>query len=173
MTPDDIAPAQDRRTVTAVLPDLEHAHLALSILTSEGVDRERLSVLATRSDDSDDLPQPGSSSGAALAGATIGGGAGAALLGSLVAAGTFVAPGLGVMAAGPWLAALAGAGAGGAAGGALGGLFGATVTDAHRSDYEEDLRAGRVLIGFEGDPHEVDHVRSVLERTDAAQIREF
>src|SRR5580704_2870384 len=54
-------------------------------------------------------------------GATAGGLLGA-LVATLVALGVFVIPGVGLVAAGPILAAFAGAGAGGALGGLIGGL---------------------------------------------------
>src|SRR5687768_7549477 len=59
----------------------------------------------------------------AATGAAIGGTLGAVIAG-LAAVGSIVIPGLGLLAAGPIVAALAGAGAGGATGGLLGGLLG-------------------------------------------------
>src|SRR5689334_16995449 len=61
----------------------------------------------------------------AVAGGAIGATLGAIAAG-LVAVGSIAVPGIGLLAAGPIVAALAGAGAGGAAGGMLGGLIGLT-----------------------------------------------
>ena len=81
------------------------------------------------------------------AGSAIGGGIGAAL-GALFAVGSSIAiPGIGVVVAGPIVAALAGAGAGGAAGGLIGALVGAGIPEDRATDYERGIREGGIVIG--------------------------
>jgi len=80
------------------------------------------------------------------AGAAIGGTAGV-IVGLLAAAGTLAIPGLGVVLAGPLVAALAGLGAGGVAGGLVGALVGAGMTEERARIYEKDIKDGGVVIG--------------------------
>lgn len=80
------------------------------------------------------------------AGAAIGGTAGV-IVGLLAAAGTLAIPGIGVVLAGPLVAALAGLGAGGVAGGLVGALVGAGMTEERARIYEKDIKDGGVVIG--------------------------
>ena len=85
--------------------------------------------------------------GAGVGGA-IGGVAGA-ILGGLVAVGTSIAlPGLGLVIAGPIVAALAGAGAGGATGGLIGALVGYGIPEKTALEYEMGLKDGGIALGF-------------------------
>jgi hypothetical protein len=71
-----------------------------------------------------------------------------ATIGAIVAIGTSIAiPGLGLIVAGPIVAALAGGGAGAVAGGALGGLVGLGIPESNVHAYEQALREGGVVIG--------------------------
>ena len=86
----------------------------------------------------------------ALEGAGVGGGIGAVAGGTLAAiaaAATLAIPGLGLIVAGPIVAALAGAGAGAAAGGAIGALVGAGIPEARVKEYESELKKGGILLG--------------------------
>lgn len=81
------------------------------------------------------------------AGGTIGTAIGATV-GAILAIGTSVAiPGLGLIVAGPILAALAGGGAGAVAGGAVGGLVGLGIPESNSKAYEEALKTGGVVFG--------------------------
>jgi hypothetical protein len=71
-----------------------------------------------------------------------------ATVGAILAIGTSVAiPGLGLIVAGPILAAFAGGGAGAVAGGAIGGLVGLGIPEANAKAYEEALKNGGVVFG--------------------------
>jgi hypothetical protein len=86
----------------------------------------------------------------ALEGAGVGSGIGAVAGGTLAAiaaAATVAIPGLGLVVAGPIVAALAGAGAGAVAGGALGALVGAGIPEARVKEYESELKKGGILLG--------------------------
>ena len=83
---------------------------------------------------------------AGAAGAAIGGATGV-IVGLLAAAGTLVIPGVGIVLAGPLVAALAGLGAGGAAGGLVGALVGAGMTEERARIYEHDIKNGGIVLG--------------------------
>ena len=71
-----------------------------------------------------------------------------ATAGAILAIGTSIAiPGLGLIVAGPILAAFAGGGAGAVAGGAIGGLVGLGIPEANAKAYEEALKNGGVVFG--------------------------
>jgi tetrahydromethanopterin S-methyltransferase subunit C len=83
-------------------------------------------------------------------GATTGAGTGALLgggLGWLLAIGALAIPGLGpFMAAGPIMAALAGAGVGGAVGGLTGALIGMGIPEYEAKRYEGRVKDGGILL---------------------------
>lgn len=86
----------------------------------------------------------------ALEGAGVGGGIGAVTGGTLAAiaaAATLAIPGVGLIVAGPLVAALAGAGAGAAAGGLIGALVGAGIPEERVKHYESELKKGGILMG--------------------------
>ncbi|QVL33975.1 hypothetical protein KIH39_08735 [Telmatocola sphagniphila] len=75
-----------------------------------------------------------------------------ATIGAILAIGTSIAlPGLGLIVAGPIVAALAGGGAGAVAGGAIGGLVELGIPEANANAYEESLKEGGVVFGVS--PH--------------------
>ena len=87
----------------------------------------------------------------AMKGAGVGGAIGVtvgATLAAIAAVGTSLAiPGLGLVIAGPIVAALAGAGAGGAAGGLVGTLVGAGIPEERVKRYETGLKDGGIVLG--------------------------
>lgn len=81
-------------------------------------------------------------------GAAVGGTVGA-ILGAVAAVGTGLAiPGLGLVIAGPIVAALAGAGAGGATGGLIGALIGWGIPEETVKRYESGIKEGGIVLGF-------------------------
>jgi hypothetical protein len=81
-----------------------------------------------------------------LTGATVGGTIGA-VAGVLAMAGTLAIPGLGIVLAGPLAAGLVGLGAGAAAGGLVGTLIGAGMPEDRAKTYEQDIKAGGIVMG--------------------------
>jgi hypothetical protein len=80
-------------------------------------------------------------------GSAIGGTLGA-IVGAIAAIGTSVAlPGLGLIVAGPIVAALTGAGAGGLTGGLIGGLVGAGIPKEKAEVYEKSIKEGGIVVG--------------------------
>lgn len=125
----------------------------ISMMVGDNFDREAFAV-NTRSK----LPE-----GVAV-GATAGGAIGA-LLGGLTAVGTVAATGgIGLLVAGPIVAALAGLGAGATTGGILGGAVGAAMPEHEVKYYEDALSKGSVLIGVHLADDEKD-LKEVAKKT--------
>lgn len=108
-------------------------------------------------------------------GATVGGSTGmlaGGVLGWLAGIGTLAIPGIGpLLAAGPIVAALAGAGAGGAIGGLAGALIGMGVPELEAKRYEKEIREGRMLLSVRcADPRFVTSARSILQSNHAKDI---
>lgn len=108
-------------------------------------------------------------------GATTGGLAGGiagGVLGWLTGIGALTIPGLGpLLAAGPLVAALAGAGAFGALGGLVGALAGVGIPEYEAKRYEGRVREGGVLLSVHCDSNEwVKRAKDILSETGAQDI---
>jgi hypothetical protein len=108
----------------------------------------------------------GASTGAGT-GALIGGG-----LGWLAGIGALAIPGLGpFIAAGPIMAALAGAGVGGAVGGITGALIGMGIPEYEAKRYEGRVKEGGILLSVHSDNSDwTKRAKEILERTGAQDI---
>jgi len=95
------------------------------------------------------------------AGTTIGGALGAILAG-LLAVGTVTLPGVGLIAAGPLAAMLAGAGAGGIVGGLIGWFVDAGVPEDLAPYYERSLNEGGVVVAVGAHTGDEARVRDIL-----------
>jgi hypothetical protein len=145
------------KLVTGVFATRREAQQAVDRLVDAGFARGEISVLmseVTRGRELADAPPSGPvptanrAAEGASAGGTIGGTLGA-LVGGLVAVGSIAIPGVGLVAAGPIVAALAGAGAGGAAGGLIGALVGVGISESEATDIRDRLREGRIFVSVE------------------------
>ena len=108
-------------------------------------------------------------------GATTGVGAGGLLgggLGWLVGIVSLAIPGVGpFIAAGPIMAAMAGAAVGAAAGGLTGALIGLGIPEYEAKQYDGKIRAGNVLISVHAeDSDEVSRAKAIFEREGAHDI---
>ncbi len=108
-------------------------------------------------------------------GATTGAGTGALLggsLGWLAGIGALAIPGLGpFIAAGPIMAALAGAGVGGAVGGLTGALIGMGIPEYEAKRYEGRVKNGGILLSVHSNSSdETKRAKEILERTGAQDI---
>lgn len=108
-------------------------------------------------------------------GATTGAGTGALLgggLGWLVGIGALAIPGLGpFIAAGPIVAALAGAGVGGAVGGLTGALIGMGIPEYEAKRYDGRVKDGGILLSVHSDDSQwTKKAKEVLERTGAEDV---
>lgn len=104
----------------------------------------------------------------AVAGAVVGGSAGlAASLAGLAI------PGIGpIIAAGPIVATLAGAGTGAVAGGLIGGLVDLGVPESDAQYYAESVRRGGALVTVRADESRADEVSAILRRHGAVDIED-
>src|SRR5713226_3402135 len=114
-----------------------------------------------------DTKAPEGASTGAGAGALLGGG-----LGWLAGIGALAIPGLGpFIAAGPIMAALAGAGVGGAVGGLAGALIGMGIPEYEAKRYEGRVKDGGILLSVHSDSSdETKRAKEILERTGAQDI---
>jgi hypothetical protein len=137
-----------------IYPDRAAFERALEALRAAGFRNSDISaILPERDQTTRDLAHEintkapeGATTGAA-SGAAIGG-----VLGWLVGIGALAIPGIGpLVAAGPIVAALAGAGAGGAAGGLVGGMVGAGIPEVEAKRYAGRIREGGYLISVHAD----------------------
>src|SRR5580698_9961965 len=100
------------------------------------------------------------------------GGIAGGVLGWLVGIGALAIPGLGpFIAAGPIVAALAGAGAGGAVGGLTGALIGAGIPEYEAKRYEGRIKDGGILLYVHCDSSEwTKKAKEILGRTGAQDV---
>jgi hypothetical protein len=151
---DSKASRERSRVVTGMFRDRESAERAYQSVTNRGYQSDDVNLLM--SDDtrkkyfSSDDPAKTDLGNKALEGAGAGAGIGGtvgAILAAVAAAGTLVIPGLNIVAAGPIVAALTGAGVGGLAGGLIGGLVGWGIPEEHAKAYESGIKEGGIVMG--------------------------
>lgn len=153
----DMSPQTDRsKMVTGMFKDRESAERAYQAMASRGYSREDVNLMMSdearrRHFASDGAKETGLGSKAlegAGTGAAIGGTVGG-ILTAIAAAATLAVPGLGLIVAGPIVAALAGAGAGGLTGGLIGALIGAGIPEERAKLYETGIKEGGIVMGVE------------------------
>lgn len=150
--------------------DLEHA---VDTLRAEGFRSADISVLFPDNEGTKDFAHekhtkaPEGTTTGATAGAIVGG-----VLGWLTGIGALAIPGIGpFIAAGPIMAALAGAGAVGTVGGLAGALIGSGIPEYEAKRYEGRIREGGILLSVHCDNSDwVDKAKDVLDRTGATEI---
>jgi len=142
--------------VTGLFPDRRSAEHAYSAITSRGYAKDDINLVMSdqtrkahfpNTDNVDTDLGNKAAEGAGVGGA-IGGTLGA-IAAAIAAVGTsLVIPGLGLVVAGPIVAALAGAGAGGVAGGLVGALVGWNMPEERVKLYKEGIDQGGILMGI-------------------------
>jgi hypothetical protein len=146
---------------------------AVDALRQEGFRNTDISVLFPENEGTKDFAHekhtkaPEGVTTGATSGAVIGGG-----LGWLAGIGALAIPGLGpFIAAGPIMAALAGAGAGGVVGGLTGALVGMGIPEYEAKRYEGRVKDGGILLSVHSDNSEwTKKAKQVLERTGAQDV---
>jgi hypothetical protein len=113
----------------------------------------------------------------ALEGAAVGGGIGIVLGGALswlMALGILAIPGVGpLIAAGPIIAALAGAGVGAVAGGVTGSIIGMRMPSFEAIQYQGEMGGGNVLISvLTGNAAERDRVKAIFDNAGSVTAAE-
>jgi hypothetical protein len=163
------------KLVTGLFKNRVSAEAAVRELSKWGYTRDDVSVLmsdTTRNKEFGIEAGTKAAEGAGVGGAV--GGAVGAILAAITAVGTSLAlPGLGLVIAGPIVAALAGAGAGATAGGLIGMLVGAGIPEHRAKIYEAGLHEGGILIGVEAKADaDADKIEKVFENLQAQKVRQ-
>lgn len=157
--------------VTAVFDSPSDASIAINRLHEAGFASSEINVLT-----SDKIGRQGfgfEKGSKAAEGAAIGGGIGGvtiAIVAGLTAVGAIASGGLGLLASGPIIAALAGAGAGAAAGGLIGGLVGLGIPEHQAKVVEDRLKAGGTLIGVHAEGERAKRAKQVLDMCQPASV---
>jgi sporulation protein YlmC with PRC-barrel domain len=146
---------------------------AVKELKDSGFEREDISLLLPDKEASQKLSfeyntkAPEGIATGATTGALLGGS-----LGWLASIGAIAIPGIGpLLAAGPIVAALAGAGAAGAIGGVAGGLIGLGMPELEAKRYQAELAKGGVLLAVQcSDARFAESARQILDRTGARDV---
>ncbi|PYX31853.1 MAG: DUF3341 domain-containing protein [Acidobacteria bacterium] len=146
---------------------------AVDALRAEGFRNTDISVLFPENQGTKDFSHekntkaPEGATTGATSGAVIGGG-----LGWLAGIGALAIPGLGpFIAAGPIMAALAGAGAGGVVGGLTGALVGMGIPEYEAKRYEGRVKEGGILLSVHSDNSEwTKKAKQILETTGAKDV---
>lgn len=140
--------------LTGMFRDRESAEKAYHSAINRGYSKDDVNVMMsdkTRdswfSGDSADSELGSKALEGAGAGSAIGGTLGAIIAGIAAIGTSVLLPGLGLVVAGPLLAALAGAGAGGLTGGLVGALIGSGIPEEHAKAYEEGIKNGGMVVG--------------------------
>ena len=154
---------RDRAGVEAAVNALKDAGFAntdVAILMPESIGTSELTT--EKSTKAPEGAAAGAGSGFLLGGA----------LGWFAGVGALAIPGVGpLIAAGPILAALAGAGVGSAVGGVTGGLIGMGIPEFEAKKYEGRIAQGNILLSVHCETSEqCANARHVLERTGAEDI---
>lgn len=163
------------KTVVGLYDDLTNAHDTVNDLVAGGFDRNDISLVAGDPDNAysaglraDTMADEATDN--AVAGALTGGALGG-LAGMLVGLGALAIPGLGpVVAAGPIVAGLTGAGIGAAAGGLLGALIGWGIPEEHAAYYAEGVRRGSTLVAIKAEEDRVETAVDIMDRHDPVNI---
>ena len=159
--------------VFGIYRDQMNVENAVDALRQEGFRNTDISVLFPENEGTKDFAHekhtkaPEGATTGATSGAVIGAG-----LGWLAGIGALAIPGLGpFIAAGPIMAALAGAGAGGVVGGLTGALVGMGIPEYEAKRYEGRVKEGGILLSVHSDNSEwTKKAKQILERTGAQDV---
>jgi hypothetical protein len=159
--------------VFGIYPNRASVDGAVDALKTAGFKNTDISVLFPENTGTKDFAHEKNTK--APEGATAGAGTGALLgggLGWLAGIGALAIPGLGpFIAAGPIMAALAGAGVGGAVGGLTGALIGMGIPEYEAKRYEGRVKDGGILLSVHSDDSLwTKKAKEILERTGAQDV---
>ena len=165
--------AGKKTAVFGIYPDRSSVDRGVEALRAGGFSNNDVSVLFPDKQGTKDFAHEKETK--APEGAATGAGTGAVLgggLGWLAGIGALAIPGLGpFIAAGPIMAALAGAGVGGAVGGLTGALIGMGIPEYEAKRYEGRVKDGGILLSVHSDSSdETKRAKEMLARTGAQDI---
>jgi len=162
------------KTIVGMYDDLADARKVVEELVNAGIGREHISLIAGDREGryAADLPPDNGTgenvAGGAATGAVVGG-----LGGLLLGLGALAIPGIGpIIAAGPLLSGLVGAGVGAAVGGLVGALTEAGVPEEQAGYYAEGVRRGSTLVTVEAPEHRADEVVRMMNRYHPIDVNE-
>ena len=169
----------EKKLVGGVFSNIENAERAIRELQDKGYTKEDITIFAKDNSQIDALQDDaqahvdsasgnrGRSAGkgagiGALSGGVLGG-----VTGLIAEIGLLAVPGIGpIAAAGPIAATLAGIGIGAGGGGIVGALVGAGMPEEEAKEYEEHLKAGKIIIMVEAEPDDQGNVYSIFKTHD-------
>ena len=159
--------------VFGIYPTYSAVEMGVDALKAAGFRNTDISVLLPENAGTKDFAHEKGTK--APEGATTGGVAGGLVggaLGWIAGIGALAIPGLGpLIAAGPIVAALAGAGAGAAVGGLVGVLVGMGIPEYEAKRYEGRVKSGGILLSVHSDNSQwTDRAKAILERTGAEDV---
>lgn len=159
------------KTVTAIYDNYTSAEHAISVLERNGVSEQDLSILASENaiDKKITIQSNSKAPEGVSIGAGVGGAVGATIAGLSAVGAVTLTGGLGLVAAGPAIAAFAGAGVGAGTGGFIGGLVGLGIPETEAKVVDEKLANGHVLVGVTVDKNK-DEIKSLLKNTKPQDI---
>lgn len=158
--------------VTATFKARGDAEHAVSRLIDAGFYQEDISLLVTDSSRGANFAiKEGDKSQSYEATGAEAGGAFGAIAALLISASIIPSGGLSLVAIGPIAATFAGLGAGGLAGGLIGALVGAGVPEHEAKVYEDDVKAGRILLAVSVDSKEEKNLAErILKDSSATKV---
>lgn len=161
------------KAVFAIFEDRHSLERAVDSLKVQGFRHSDISVLMQSEGDTKDFAHQKNTKApeGAATGAATGALAGGAL-GWLVGAGALAIPGIGpFVAAGPIMAAIAGAGIGGTVGGVAGGLVGMGIPEYEAKRFESYVKNGGMLLSVHVDDSDwADKAKAIVEECGAQDI---
>lgn len=161
------------RMLTGMFRDRDAAERAYNTLASRGYSNDDVDLIMTDEtrkahfgEDNVETELGTKAMEGAGKGSAIGGTVGA-IVGAVAAIGTsLLIPGLGLVVAGPIVAALAGAGAGGLTGGIIGALIGHGIPEERARLYEQGLKDGHIVMGIKPrNDEDGNYIRNEWENT--------
>jgi uncharacterized membrane protein len=159
--------------IVGVFNSVQDAQDAVRDLEMEGVSRGDISIVANKNAAGYDTVKTSDKTSDVIADAGIGaaiGGVGGLLLS---AAGAITIPVIGpILAAGPIVAALTGAGIGAAAGGLIGALTESGIPEDEAKMYAEGVRRGDVLVTVKSHGQDNDRLCDILDRHGAVDVED-
>jgi hypothetical protein len=166
------------KTIVGLYDDLSKVRSVVEELVAKGVAQDDISLMLGDPDQqyTTGLETIETSKSEAAEGAAVGA-VGGAMLGGLggilLGLGALAIPGLGpVIAAGPIVAGLLGAGLGAATGGLVGSLVGLGIPEEEAVYYTEGVRRGGLLVVVNADEHQVDDVADIMRRHNPINLEE-
>ncbi|MFY8325667.1 general stress protein [Pseudoalteromonas sp. ZZD1] len=157
--------------ITGLFENASQATLAIYRLEAMGVNEADISIVANNSYTKEDFAVDEGTKAAegGIVGATSGGVL-AAIIGGFTAVGTVASGGVGLLVAGPLVAAFAAGGAGAAVGGTLGAAIGAFIPEHEIKYYEDAIEKGSILVGVKYNSDNKNSIEELLENAGATNV---